>query len=96
MTEKELLEQLCDCANESYGVAAGMDVYLDFEDFDLIRRALEKQIPKKPIKKFDGNEWSILCPVCKRYPFDLYEYEWARQFCGYCGQAIDWRLYEDK
>lgn len=58
--------------------------------FPLIREALEKQIPKKPIGRWDGNETIIECPSCGKYPFDLSEYEWARRFCGNCGQAIDW------
>ena len=53
-------------------------------------RALEKQIPKKPISRWTGNETVIECPNCQKYPFDLGEYQWARQFCGNCGQAIDW------
>ena len=53
-------------------------------------RALEKQIPMKPISRWTGNETVVECPNCKKYPFDLSEYQWARQFCGNCGQAIDW------
>lgn len=52
--------------------------------------ALEKQIPKKPIYRCTGDETVIECPCCEKYPFDLSEYEWARKFCGNCGQAIDW------
>lgn len=51
---------------------------------------IEKQIPRKPIWRWDGNETIIECPNCGKYPFDMSEYEWARQFCGNCGQAILW------
>lgn len=56
----------------------------------VIDQALEKQVPKKPIYRWTGDETVIECPCCEKYPFDLSEYEWARNFCGNCGQAIDW------
>lgn len=51
--------------------------------------ALEKQIPQKPIERWTGDGWVIKCPVCGKF-FDDSEYEWVRQFCGGCGQKIDW------
>ena len=43
--------------------------------------ALQKQIPKKPIKE---DEYSILvCPSCKEWV------ESTKRFC-YCGQRLDW------
>ena len=64
--------------------------------FETAIEALEKQIPKKPIEKWTGDEWVIKCPVCGKYVFDVSEYEWARQFCGGCGQAIDWECDTDE
>lgn len=52
--------------------------------------AIDKQVPKKPIYRWTGDETVVECPCCEKYPFDLSEYEWARKFCGNCGQAIDW------
>lgn len=58
--------------------------------FNIAIECIEKQIPRNPIWRWDGNETIIECPNCGKYPFDMSEYEWARQFCGNCGQAIDW------
>ena len=61
-------------------------------------QALEKQIPKKPIKankaiEIDGqlfmnddNEyWK--CPICTLYDVPL---RVNQRYCHYCGQALDW------
>ena len=63
--------------------------------------ALEKQIPKKPIridknKEFDGN-WKKVCPLCGRKLIERIttsEKSFPRYYnytdhC-WCGQAIDW------
>lgn len=62
--------------------------------FNMAIMTLEKQTPKKPIWRWNGNETVIECPNCGKYPFDLSEYEWARIFCGHCGQRIDWNEVE--
>jgi len=47
--------------------------------------ALEKQIPKKPIK---DDEWgAFFCPVCE-YMLGKY-YQGVLNYCD-CGQKIDW------
>ena len=55
--------------------------------------ALEKQIPKKPLHMHKN----YYCPICKEdgwllwddaVPNDMDEY------CGKCGQAIDWKVNE--
>lgn len=56
----------------------------------MAKEALELQNPKEPTVRWTGDETVIECPNCGKYPFDLSEYKWARQFCGNCGQAIDW------
>lgn len=73
----------------------------DVEAINMAISALEKQIPKKPIrinknKEFDGN-WKKICPSCgsmlterittpeRSFPRH-YNYT---QHC-WCGQAIDW------
>lgn len=47
--------------------------------------ALEKQIPKKPIKSETENKcW---CPSCDdEDEMDIY----GTEYCPYCGQALDW------
>lgn len=62
--------------------------------FEIAIKALEKQLPKKPIYEGDGyapdgtfiwDEW--LCPNCgSRYEVDYDEYD----HCSNCGQKIDW------
>ena len=50
-------------------------------------KALEKQIPKKPVN-YDSVPHSR-CPVCKnavKVFKDAHEYH----YCLYCGQALDW------
>ncbi len=56
-------------------------------------KALEKQIPKKPVYEGDGysdghlvyDTW--ICPLCeKRYEVDYDDYD----YCPDCGQKLDW------
>jgi len=71
------------------------------EAVDKAISALEKQIPKKPIridknKEFDGN-WKKVCPWCGRILIERIttsekSYPRLYNYSGYCwcGQAIDW------
>ncbi len=43
--------------------------------------ALEKQMPKKPVK---DREYT-LCPNCKKVEID-----WLDNYCHGCGQRLDW------
>lgn len=63
------------------------------EGLDLAIKALEKQIPKKPLLEGDGyydgemvyDIWR--CPNCGRaYEVDSDDYD----YCPNCGQRIDW------
>lgn len=62
--------------------------------YKLIRKALEKQIPKKPyfgealgFKGFFG----YLCPICRNWLLYPDEIPNSRDsFCSFCGQKIDW------
>lgn len=47
--------------------------------FEMAIKAVEKQIPKKPIKYKD----EIICPSCKTLVG-------SSPYCRYCGQALDW------
>ena len=75
--------------------------YLDTTDIEpyinAVRRALEKQIPKKPLI---DPKWifSLQCPCCRAEIADT-EHRWEKRrehlkatmfFCTYCGQALDW------
>lgn len=68
---------------------------------DIAIEALQKQIPKKPIridknKEFDGN-WKKVCPLCGRILIERIttseeSYPRHYNYTGHClcGQAIDW------
>lgn len=47
--------------------------------------ALEKQIPKKPVR---DREYT-LCPNCKKVEID-----WLDNYCHGCGQRLDWSVEE--
>lgn len=59
---------------------------------DNVIKALEKQIPRKPVWEGDGYSNGVIvydtwyCPNCD------YDYEDTEsyKYCPYCGQAIDW------
>lgn len=54
------------------------------EYYQLVKEALEKQIPKKPDSGYDifYSEDAKLCPVCGDPNPNTY--------CGTCGQRLDW------
>ncbi len=56
----------------------------------LAMTALEKQIPKKVILRYDEQD-SICCPNCKGalVSMDWYDH-WKCNYCEFCGQALDW------
>jgi hypothetical protein len=71
-----------------------------FEALELAIDALEKQTPKKPIRKkcvFSESWYHLFCPSCENYvgvwsdmlkKGDMYNHS-NRCICPYCGQAID-------
>lgn len=62
------------------------DFNADYECLMMCANALEKQIPKKPIK--DRRYTKELCPVCNDF-VRLYAGT-PMLFCCNCGQALDW------
>ena len=57
-------------------------------------KALEKQIPKKPIirkaEDYFGNVKHTLCPNCQETEFVFTQ----PCFCHHCGQALNWEVNE--
>lgn len=53
-------------------------------------KALEKQLPKKPIK-YAGNCFDA-CPTC-RASVGVNEFE---SYCSYCGQKLRWSLWKEE
>lgn len=53
--------------------------------------AIEKQISKRPIERFTGDEYICECPACKgtTYTPDEVVIE-SIQYCAWCGQKLDW------
>lgn len=67
----------------------------DGEEMDVAIKALEKQIPKKPIIYTNDIDKDRLacCPVCDSNVDWTYEGFWRKgnpKYCKNCGQAIDW------
>ena len=55
------------------------------EVFRMAIKALEKQIPKKPSMEFNYEDDDYFCPDCGFTVIEEYD-----DFCGNCGQKIDW------
>lgn len=58
--------------------------------FHMAIKALEKQIPMKPIKNnpIKNEVWiesAMLCPVCNGYVN-----KFGNKYCSKCGQKLDW------
>jgi len=76
-TEKETLESRRDLSMDKIGRLCVLAI--DIKMTQITVAALEKQMPKKPIKDEFG--WD-LCPECKKMTEDA---EW----CQYCGQKLE-------
>lgn len=53
-------------------------------------KALEKQIPKKPVRGMDRD---MICPSCSAFlcwDYNLGDYLFQDEHCIECGQAIEW------
>lgn len=85
MTPQEAINILKDPNKQFKAKAGGAYEYTDFVKAKKIAiLALEKQIPKKPLKEYGG---AYRCPNCQMKHFDP---EWVgTKYCD-CGQALDW------
>ena len=82
MTVKEAIKQLTDVTIYHQGQCTR-------EALDMAIDALEKQIPKKPLHEHKN----YYCPICKENGWMLWDDAIPNDmdnFCGKCGQAIDW------
>ncbi len=60
---------------------------------EIIHKALEKQIPKKPIEKDIGKlkiSDTAFCPICDNPVIKDETDNYEQAYCCYCGQALDW------
>lgn len=78
MIEKEAINVMAQ-AREDAGQAFLEKVQFNVPQYHAVIKALEKQIPKKPIKY----KYEIVCPSCKTLVG-------SSPYCRYCGQALDW------
>ena len=99
-SEEKLIESMADDYSNVLKEAKSMGcneikaLYnIPLKNMEMIVRALEKQIAKKPVYEGDGyadghlvyDTW--ICPLCeKRYEVDYDDYD----YCPNCGQKIDW------
>ena len=63
------------------------------EAMNLAIKALEKQIPKKPLHMHKN----YYCPICKEDGWMLWDDAIPNDtdaYCGKCGQALDWEVSE--
>lgn len=87
MTEKEaikILQELSLERCETFRFDCGnCDKCKVIKAYGMAIKALEKQIPKKPVK----TRKDIVCPTCKTLVG-------SSPYCRYCGQALDWGEYK--
>ena len=82
---KNLKDILSECTESGEAVCYITDV--DAPALEMAIKALEKQIPKKPIENDTYGEY-YKCPICNKYIVD--NFGCGYKFCRECGQAIDW------
>ena len=82
MSNEEAIKQIDDVLSSDYHYDETLGYQLTSDDFEWLKKskkALEKQIPKKPTK----TRSEIVCPTCATLIG-------SSPYCRYCGQAIDW------
>lgn len=88
MTEKEALNVMTQ-AREAAGQAFLGKVQFNVPQYHAVIKALEKQIPKKPIPQepqYIKCWMNYTCPLCGRNFNRL----GIADYCYHCGQALDW------
>ena len=86
MTPKEAIKQLNSVAIYHFDKCTANAI-------DMAIEALEKQIPKKPLHMHKN----YYCPICKEDGWMLWDDAIPNDmdnYCGICGQAIDWKISE--
>lgn len=84
-------DALCEVLNRVYRNTDDCEMRISKDCYKLIREALEKQIPKKPINE----ECYYICPCCRGdlgvSDDDIFIYELSMpKYCPNCGCALDW------
>lgn len=84
MTPQEAIKNIDDILDSPYLFDESIDYQLttdDIECLEMAKKALEKQIPKKPLP-YKGFEGKCACGVVFL--------DRSTNYCGNCGQALDW------
>lgn len=100
MTQQEAIKNIDDILDSPYLCDESIDYQLttdDIECLEMAKKAIEKQIPKKPYYEGDGYDENgnmiydcAECPVCGNDNFEYGINNWGCEFCPDCGQALDW------
>lgn len=92
--ERESLQMSIQTVRDNIEILESQDpedagYYLQLEHEKRVLKALEKQMPKKPLNpcgRWCGKAKGGNCPVCGSHTTDN-----VSSFCRKCGQALDWR-----
>lgn len=80
MTKQEALKSIVED-----GINLGAGDYIELEALALAKEALEKQIPKNPIKiQTSPKRFYYACPICEN------RQDRQEKHCYECGQSLDW------
>lgn len=83
-------DALREILNRVYRNTDDCEMRISKDCYKLIREALEKQIPKKPINE----ECYYICPCCRNdlgtWEDLFYEDFPMSKYCSNCGCALDW------
>ena len=75
------------------------ELRIELNKYQKLLKRIESS-PKIPIERWTGDEREIICPACKSYicyPEDILTINLKyRQFCGACGQKLNWESEEVK
>ena len=91
--KREAINCINDVLNSEYHFDESLGYQLTSDDFEWLeeaKKALEKQIPKRPIEDAYYNEPAV-CPNCGGNIANQCDYDYQFQYCHYCGQKLDWR-----
>ena len=97
MTNEEAIKQIDDVLSSDYHYDETLGYQLTSDDFEWLeeaKKALEKQIPKKP-KRDKEYPLGRVCPKCCAYLGNVQFISSNHNYCPICGQAIDWSSGED-
>ncbi len=95
MTVEEAIKSIDDVLNSDYYYDESIGYQMTSDDFEWLeksKKALEKQMPKKPTLR---DKYYFYCPCCNEdlaiQEEDMSIYSMTPpKYCLHCGQALDW------